>query len=110
VTDDSGSESRFDGIPARELLRVAGAPLGKELGGKNLSLHVVAEGADGCAAVYALAEFDSAFTDASILIADRRNGKALSADEGPLRIVVPWEKRQARWVRQLIVLRLARAP
>jgi DMSO/TMAO reductase YedYZ molybdopterin-dependent catalytic subunit len=110
VTDHSGSESLFDGIPARELLRLTGAPLGKGLSGKNLSLYVVAEAADGYAAVYALAEFDSAFTDAFILIANRRNGKALSADEGPLRVVVPWEKRQARWVRQLIVLRLARAP
>jgi len=110
VADHSGGESLFDGIPAREMLRLAGAPLGKELAGKNLSLYVVAEAADGYAAVYALAEFDSAFTDSSILIADRRNGKALSADEGPLRVVVPWEKRQARWVRQLIALRLARAP
>jgi hypothetical protein len=110
VTDHSGSQSLFDGIPARELLRLAGAPLGKELAGMNLLLYVVAEAADGYAAVYALAEFDSAFTDSSILIADRRHGKALSADEGPLRVVVPWEKRQARWVRQLIALRLARPP
>ena len=50
---------------------------------------------------YAQALPGSCFTDRIIMIADRRNGEALAEKEGPLRIVVPGEKRQARWVRQL---------
>ena len=77
----------------------------------HLKRHgVVAEAADGYRVLYALAEFDAAFTNAVILVADRRNGEALGAEDGPLRIVVPWEKRQARWARQLIALRVGRAP
>ena len=75
-----------------------------------MSLYVVAEGADGYKVVYALPEFDPDFTDGLILIADRKNGEALPPKEGPLRMVVPWEKRQARWVRQLTVLRVGQAP
>ena len=59
--------------------------------------------------VYALPEFDADFTDGVILVADRKDGEALSAKEGPLRMVVPWEKRPARWIRELTVLRLGQA-
>jgi len=37
------------------------------------------------------------------------DGKALDAKEGPLRLVVPDEKMQARWVRQVIGLVVKRA-
>ena len=38
-----------------------------------------------------------------VLLADHRDGQPLSTAEGPLRLVVPDEKRHARWVRQGIV-------
>ena len=41
------------------------------------------------------------FTEKVVLLADRRDGKPLSEKEGPLRIVVSDEKRQARWIRQV---------
>jgi len=108
--DHGGAVVTFEGVPAREILKLVAAPLGHELRGQQLSLYVVAEGADGYKVVYALPEFDAAFTDGLILIADRKNAEALPPQEGPLRLVVPWEKRQARWVKQLTVLTLARAP
>lgn len=67
------------------------------------------EGADGYRVVYSLAEFDSGFKNATILVADKKNGKELAADEGPLRIVVPGEKRQGRWTRQLVALKMGKA-
>ena len=108
--DHGGAIVSFEGVPARELLKLLAAPSGPELRGQQLSLYVMAEAADGYKAIYALPEFDPDFTDGVILIADRRNGEVLPPKEGPLRMVVPWEKRQARWVRQLTVLRLGRAP
>jgi DMSO/TMAO reductase YedYZ molybdopterin-dependent catalytic subunit len=108
--DHGGAIVTFEGVPAREILKLVAAPLGHELRGQQLSLYVVAEGADGYKVVYALPEFDPHFTDGLVLIADRKNGQALPPKEGPLRVVVPWEKRQARWVRQLTVLRLGQAP
>ena len=109
AVDHGGAQVTFEGVPARALLKLAGAPSGHELRGPRLSLYVLAEAADGYKALYALAEFDTDFTDAVILVADRKNGEVLGPKEGPLRVVVPWEKRQARWVRELIVLRLGQA-
>ena len=106
VIDHSGSSAHFEGVAGREVLKLAGAPLDKELRGANLAVFVVAEAADGYRVVYSLAEFDSGFKNATILVADKKDGKALAADEGPLRIVVPGEKRQGRWTRQLMVLKL----
>ena len=51
--------------------------------------------------MFALAELASGFTDDVVLLADRRDGHPLGPDEGPLRLAVPHDKRQARWVRQV---------
>jgi len=101
VADDHGVKAVYDGIPIVEILQRAAVPLGKELRGPRMTLCVVATAADGYRAAFALAEFDPGFTDQVILLADRRDGKPLSAREGPLRIIVPSEKRHARWVREV---------
>jgi hypothetical protein len=101
VADDHGAKAVYDGIPIVDILRRAGVPLGKELRGPRMTLCVVATGADGYRAAFALAEFDAGFTDQVVLLVDRRDGKPLSAREGPLRIIVPSEKRHARWVREV---------
>jgi hypothetical protein len=72
-------------------------------------LYLVVEASDGYRAVFALPEIDPACTDRTILLVDRRDGKPLSAKEGPLRIVVPGEKRHSRWVRQVIAFKIGRA-
>ncbi len=51
--------------------------------------------------VYALAELDPTVVDADIIVADRRDGQPLPANEGPVRIVVPHEKRLARSLKLL---------
>ena len=107
--DHSGSESEFEGVPLVEVLAMAGVKFGEGLRGKNLELYLVVEAADGYRAVYALPELDPAYTDQVILLADKRDGKPMDAKEGPLRIVVPHEKRQARWVRQVTGLVIKRS-
>jgi hypothetical protein len=106
VSDEHGTRIVYEGVPALEILRRAGAPLGKELRGPNMTMCVVAGGSDGYQAVFALAEFDPAFTDQLILVADHRDGQPLNSREGPLRLIVPGDKRPARWVRALTILRL----
>jgi DMSO/TMAO reductase YedYZ molybdopterin-dependent catalytic subunit len=107
--DHSGNEAGFSGVPLVEVLKLAGVKFGEWLRGKNLELYLVVEAADGYRAVYALPELDPAYTDKVILLADKRDGKPMDAKEGPLRIVVPDEKRQARWVRQVTGLVIKRA-
>lgn len=106
---DHGVEAVFEGVSLADVLVLAGTPLGKALRGEALGLVLVVGAADGYRAVFALAELDPAFTDRVVLLADRRDGKPLSGAEGPLRIVVPGEKRQARWVRQVTSLQLRAA-
>jgi Oxidoreductase molybdopterin binding domain len=104
-----GTVSKYDGVALIEILTKAGVPVGKDLRGKAMALYLVVEAADDYRAVFALAELDPAFTDRVILLADHRDGKPLSAREGPLQIIVPGEKKHARWVRQVITLRVGRA-
>lgn len=105
-----GKEAEFTGVPLVEVLKLAGVKFGEDLRGKNLSLYLVVEASDGYRAVYALPELDPAFTDKLILLAEKRDGKAMDEKEGPLRIVVPDEKRHGRWVRQVTGLVIKRAP
>jgi hypothetical protein len=54
--------------------------------------------------VFSLAELDPELTDRIFLLADTKDGQPLPLREGPLRIIVPGEKRPARWVRQVKAL------
>ena len=84
----------------------AGIGLGESLRGKRLASCLLVEAADGYRAVIALPEIDPAFTDKQIVLAFLRNGKPLDEKEGPYRIVIPDEKRMARWVRQVTTLKI----
>lgn len=108
--NDHGTEAVFEGFLLADVLKLAGIEFGESLRGKRLATFLLAEAADSYQAIYALPEIDSGFTDKIIIIADRRDGKPLSEKEGVLRIIVPGEKRQGRWVRQLRSLKLLRAP
>jgi len=103
---EHGKEATFEGVALGDVLRMAGIPSGEKLRGPQLVKYLLVDARDGYQAVFALPELDGAFTDREILLADRRDGTPLSAEEGPLRIVVPGEKRPARWVRQVRELRI----
>jgi hypothetical protein len=79
------------------------------LKGKRLASCLLVEAADGYRVVFALPELDPAFTDKRVLLAFLKDGKALDDKEGPYRIVVPDEKRMARWVRQVTTLKIVNA-
>lgn len=104
-----GTDATFAGIELSDILKLAGVKFGEQLRGKDLALFLVVGAADGYHAVFALPELDHAFTDRIIILADRRDGKPLAEKEGPLRIVVPDEKREGRWVRQVVSLTIRRA-
>jgi hypothetical protein len=107
--DHDGKDVTFEGVEVAEVLKLANVQFGEQMRGKAMALYLVAGAIDDYHAVFALSEFDHGFTDRIIIIADRRNGQPLSEKEGPLRIVAPDEKREARWVRQLNSLTIRRA-
>jgi DMSO/TMAO reductase YedYZ molybdopterin-dependent catalytic subunit len=107
--DRDGKDVEFEGVPLVEVLKTAGVQFGHDLRGPALANYLLVEAADGYRVVFALPELDPASTDRVILLADRREGKPLDEKEGPLRVIVPGEKRPARWVKQVISLKVGRA-
>jgi DMSO/TMAO reductase YedYZ molybdopterin-dependent catalytic subunit len=106
--DRDGKEAEFEGVPLVAVLKEAGVKFGSDLRGPALANYLVVEAADGYRAVFSLPEVDPDYTDHIILVADRRDGKPLGREEGPLRVVVLGEKRHSRWVRQVIALKVGR--
>ena len=96
--DEHGKTVTYEGLPLRLVLEKAGVTFGNNMRGKRLSTCLLVEASDGYRVVFALPELDPAFTDQVILLADRADGHPLDNKEGPFRIVIPGEKRMARWV------------
>jgi DMSO/TMAO reductase YedYZ molybdopterin-dependent catalytic subunit len=94
----------FEGVTLQELLNRAGVPTGEDLRGKGLAMCVVAGASDGYHAVYSLGELEPSIGNETVLVADTVDGQPIPAGQGPLRLVVPSDKRPARWVRMLQTL------
>jgi hypothetical protein len=94
----------YGGVPARDLLARAGVEFGEKLRGKGLRQVVIAHCRDHYDIVFALAEFDDAFNSRTILLVDRQDGQPLPEGQGPVRLVVPGDKRPARWARMVTSL------
>ena len=101
AVDSHAKGGLFRGIDLVELLRRAGAASGEALRGSHLRDVVRVECADGYVVVFSLAELDPAMGARRVLLADERDGRPLGGEEGPWRLVVPDEKRPARWARQV---------
>ena len=101
---------RYSGVALTDLLALVNAPLADSLRGRALAPYVRAEASDGYRVLFSIAELDSRFTDRVVLLADRKDGQPLPAAEGPYRLIVPGEKRPARWARQVTRISLGRAP
>lgn len=107
--DHDGTTAVYEGVPLHAILSRAGVPQGESLRGDALQLVVLVKAADGYKVALSVAELDPLFTDKQVLLAYKRNAADLDAKTGPLRLVIPDEKRQARWVRQVTELEVVRA-
>jgi DMSO/TMAO reductase YedYZ molybdopterin-dependent catalytic subunit len=104
--DKEGKEHTYEGTLLSAVLERAGVSFGKELRGKNLVKYILIKARDGYEVVFSLPEVDPEFTDQSILIATRVDGKTLPPGEGLFRLVVPNDKKHARWVRNVSAVRI----
>ena len=96
----------YSGVPLLDLLKPLGVP--EKPHGKEFRLYLVAEGADGYQVVYSAAEVTPDVHDVTVIVADTLEGKPL-AESGPLQLVATGEKRPARWVRNLVAIRVLTA-
>jgi hypothetical protein len=97
----TGEMQHYEGVRLSDLLLKAGVPLGEKLRGQALAGYVLAHASDGYGVVYSLAELDPAMHENQIIVADTMNGKALEPKQGPFKVVVPSDKRPARWIRMV---------
>lgn len=92
---------RYHGVVVGELLAQAGAPVGEKLRGPALQLGVWVRAKDGYAVLFALAEFDAAFNNRTLLLVDRIDDQPLPEKSATLQLIVPGDKRAARWSRMV---------
>jgi hypothetical protein len=97
------ADETYSGVPVIALL----TPLGvsEHPRGKDLRLYVVAEGSDLYEVVYGIGEVTPDVSNSTVIVADTEDGKALAAD-GPMKLVATGEKRPARWVRNLVAIKV----
>jgi len=96
----------YSGVPLMDLLAPQGVPAGPH--GAAMRIYLVAEGSDGYKAVYSLAEVNPAVQDSTVIVADTENGEPLAGD-GPLKLVDTHDKHPARWVRNLVAIKVMTA-
>jgi ketosteroid isomerase-like protein len=80
--------------------------LSAPLHGPSLQKVVSVRGSDGYVAAFALGEFDPSLGDRQAVLVDERDGKPLGATDGPWRLIVPQDKREARWVRNVVSIEI----
>jgi hypothetical protein len=96
----------YSGVELIDLLKPLG--VAEKPHGKEFRLYLVAEGSDGYQVVYSIGEVTPDVHDGTVLIADTLDGKAIG-DTGPLQLVLTGEKRPARWVHNLVAIRVKTA-
>jgi Carboxypeptidase regulatory-like domain len=96
----SGADETYSGVLPAALLAKVNAPTGHELRGETMTCYVLATGTDGYSVVLSLAEVDPDFRAGQVIVADSRDGKLLGKS-GPYELIVPDDKRPARWVHNL---------
>jgi len=106
ASHDATAPVRYEGVALKSLLEKAGVEFGHALRGKRMASCLLVEAADGYKVVIALPEIDPDFNDKQVVLVFSQNGKPLEAKEGPYRIVIPDEKRMARWVKQVTTLKI----
>jgi len=104
ATDHGDQQRRYKGVTLFDILNAAGVTLGSQLRGKNLLKYVEVRAADGYEVIFALPEIDPEFTTQTILLAYEVDGKPLPKGDGPFRLVVPNDKKHARWIREITTI------
>jgi hypothetical protein len=97
------AKQTYSGVSLIDLLTKLGVP--DKPRGKQFRIYLVAVGSDGYEVVYSLGEVAPDIHDATVLVADSEDGKPIDAD-GPLKLIATGEKRPARWVRNLVAIRV----
>lgn len=95
--------SQWQGVALQSILQKVGAPSGEQLRGHAMSTIVRVTASDHYQVVFSLAELDPMLGNEQAMLADTQDGHPIAKD-GPYRIVVPGDKRPARWIRNVTTI------
>ena len=104
------TSEQYEGVLLRTLLAKVDTTIGKKLHADDLRDYVEVAGRDGYRVIFALAELDPSLQENKVLVAISNEGKPLDDILGPVRVIAPQDKRQARSVRQVTTITLRQAP
>ena len=107
---EGARSSSYEGVLVYEILKRAGQPFGDQMRKAQLVRYAIFSSRDGYRVLFALPEFDPAFTEARALVADRVDGQPLPANRGPLRLILPGEKTGSRSTFMLERIEIQSAP
>jgi hypothetical protein len=99
-------DTGFQGVSLVDLLSSAGVKFGSDLRGKRTPTVAIFEATDGYRVVLSLLEIDPSTTDRLAVVADEQDGTPLDARLGPYRLVIPGDKREVRWIRNVRTIRV----
>lgn len=105
ATDEAGHTDAYTGVSLHDLIVMAGAPTGQPVRGKAMLSYILISASDNYHVLFTLPELDPSYTDHVAIIAESVDGRPFT-DAGPYRLIVPFEKRQARWVRNMTAVDL----
>ena len=100
-----GRDETYDAVPLIKVLELVGVQKGS---GRNaeVGMAVVARARDGYVVVFGLGELMANTGAKDVFLAFGRAGTPLPVDQGPMRLVVPSDKRGARSVFGVIAIEL----
>ena len=107
---EDGTVIHYEGVAVSQILQGVAAPFGHTLRGPEMADVVVVSAKDGYRVALALTDVDPGFQTRPIILADKANGAALAAADGPFRLVVEGDGRPARSARMVTAIKLERAP
>lgn len=108
-TTNHATPVTFEGVLLNDVLAKVALPTGEAYNSQAASYYLKVEANDGYKAIFSWAEIDPSFTDRKVYLVTIRDGKLLPDKDGPFELIVPGEKRNSRWVRQLKALTIRRA-
>ena len=113
VTYVSGQDTvttTFTGALLWDVLSAAQPNVNGDVRNDKLSMFLVVTGADGYQAVVSWGEIDPEYANAPILLAYAENDAPLAEGQGPVRLVVPTDGREGRYVSGISTISLRDAP
>jgi DMSO/TMAO reductase YedYZ molybdopterin-dependent catalytic subunit len=99
----------YQAVSLVKVLALVNAPFGDQLKGDAFAAYVLVEARDDYRVIFSLVELDAKTAGTEAFVAFEKDGQPLPSGMGPLRLVVPTDRRGARWVREVTRISVATA-